>query len=159
MSSWLSTTLETSPATSDVSSVYPALHFLHNLTQPVFLCELEYFRGIIFLTTNSFSTIDPAFRSRVSIHLVFRSPPFYSRLILWGNFLARLPADEVHAKVSKKDLQELAKWELNGREIKNSIKTVRTWCVCKGFHMNLLRLESGIKVTAPQAKKVEEIEG
>jgi len=54
-------------------------------------------------------------------------------------------------------MQELAKWELNGREIKNAIKTVRTWCVCKDFGMNLVRLESGIKVTAPQARKVEEI--
>jgi hypothetical protein len=72
--------------------------------------------------------------------------------------LSRLPGDEVQAKVHKKDLNELAKWELNGREIKNAIKTVRTWCVCKQFQMNLLRLESGIKATAPQAKKVEEME-
>jgi hypothetical protein len=53
---------------------------------------------------------------------VFQSLPFSSRLLLLGKFLARLPADEVHAKVSKKDLQELAKWELSGREIKNSIR-------------------------------------
>lgn len=59
--------------------------------------------------------------------------------------------------MNKKDLNELAKWELNGREIKNAIKTVRTWCVCKRFQMNLLRLESGIVVTAPQAMKVEEV--
>jgi len=50
---------------------------------------------------------------------------------------------------------ELGKWELNGREIKNAIKTVRTWCLCKGFEMNLGRLEAGIVVTAPQAQKVE----
>lgn len=53
------------------------------------------------------------------------------------------------------DLEELAKWELNGREIKNAIKTVKTWCDCKEYDMSLLRLESGIKVTAPQAKKGE----
>ena len=38
-------------------------------------------------------------------------------------------------------------------------QAVRTWCDFKGFHMNLLRLESGIKITAPQANKVEEMEG
>ena len=64
----------------------------------------------------------------------------------------------MHAGVSSKDLQQLAKWELNGREIKNAIKTVRTWCVCKSFEINLLRLESGINVTAPQAKKIEEVD-
>ena len=121
----------------------------------IFLRELEYFKGIIFLTTNLYSTIDTAFRSRVNIHLVFKPLPFSSRLVLWEKFLGRLPGTEVRAKVDEREMEELAKWELNGREIKNAIKTVRTWCVCKGFEMNLLRLESGIKVTAPQAMKNE----
>jgi len=134
----------------------PSSHLPMRLTPaPVFLRELEYFKGIIFLTTNLYSTIDAAFRSRVNIHLVFQSLPFSSRFLLWQKFLSRLPGPKVQAKVSKKDMDELAKWELNGREIKNAIKTVRTWCVCKGFEMNLLRLESGIKVTAPQALKSE----
>jgi hypothetical protein len=79
-----------------------------------------------------------------------------SRLLLWQKFLSRLPNPQMVAHLTDNDMVELAKWELNGREIKNAIKTVRTWCVCKGFNMNLGRLESGILVTAPQAKKVEE---
>ena len=51
-------------------------------------------------------------------------------------------------------MDELARWQLNGREIKNTIKTVRTWCVCKGFEINLLRLETGIKITAPMSEKI-----
>jgi hypothetical protein len=126
------------------------------------LRELEYFQGIIFLTTNLYSTIDTAFRSRVNIHLLFSPLPASSRLLLWEKFLARLPNDnhsltKTIEGLNKEMLGELAKWELNGREIKNAIKTVRTWCVCKGFEMNLLRLESGIRVTAPQARKVEEV--
>ena len=125
----------------------------------IFLRELEYFRGIIFLTTNLYSTIDTAFRSRVNIHLLFEPLPPASRLVLWRKFLDRLPMER--GKVSplegleRGDLEELAKWELNGREIKNAIKTVKTWCDCKEYDMSLLRLESGIKVTAPQAKKGE----
>jgi AAA+ superfamily predicted ATPase len=121
----------------------------------IFLRELEYFKGIIFLTTNLYSTIDAAFRSRVNIHLLFQTLPFSSRLLLWQKFLSRLPAEDVKAKLTEKEMEELAKWELNGREIKNAIKTVTTWCACKGFEMNLLRLESGIKVTAPQSEKSE----
>jgi hypothetical protein len=159
MFSWPSVTPATSPATSSsrVRSPLPSSLLPNQLTPaPVFLRELEYFKGIIFLTTNLYSTIDAAFRSRVNIHLVFQSLPFTSRLLLWQKFLSRLPGPEVQAKVSKKDMDELAKWELNGREIKNAIKTVRTWCVCKGFEMNLVRLESGINVTAPQALKSED---
>lgn len=124
----------------------------------IFLRELEYFKGIIFLTTNLYSTIDAAFRSRVNIHLVFKSLPASSRLVLWKKFLSRLPGEDIIAELGDGDLEQLAKWELNGREIKNAIKTVRTWCVCKDFEMNLTRLEAGIKVTAPSSTKVEELE-
>jgi SpoVK/Ycf46/Vps4 family AAA+-type ATPase len=124
----------------------------------IFLRELEYFRGIIFLTTNLYSTIDAAFRSRVNIHLVFTPLSPASRLMLWRKFLSRLPpsskANNVLEHLSDDDLEELARWELNGREIKNAIKTVKTWCDCKDYEMSLVRLESGIKVTAPQAKKI-----
>lgn len=125
----------------------------------IFLRELEYFRGIIFLTTNLYSTIDTAFRSRVNIHLLFEPLPPASRLVLWRKFLDRLPMETGKVRplegLERGDLEELAKWELNGREIKNAIKTVKMWCDCKEYDMSLLRLESGIKVTAPQAKKIE----
>lgn len=57
------------------------------------------------------------------------------------------------------NLEELAKWELNGKEIKNAIKTVKSWCDAKVYEMNLLRLENGIKVTAPQGTKRESGDG
>ena len=58
----------------------------------IFLRELEYFRGIIFLTTNLYDTIDSAFRSRVSLHLLFRPLTAEARLLVWRKFLMR--ADE-----------------------------------------------------------------
>jgi SpoVK/Ycf46/Vps4 family AAA+-type ATPase len=129
----------------------------------IFLRELEYFRGIIFLTTNLYETIDTAFRSRVNIHLLFNPLPPASRLLLWQKFIERLPPSEVEGGEARRtidglveeDFKELAKWELNGREIKNAIKTVKSWCDVKGYEIDLLRLESGIKVTAPQASKTE----
>jgi len=91
------------------------------------------------------------------MHLVFGPHSLSSRLFLWLKFLTRLPDTEIQDKLSSKDLDELAKWELNGREIKNTIKMVRTWCVAKGFEMDLLRLEAGIVVTAPRARKMREM--
>jgi hypothetical protein len=66
------------------------------------------------------------------------------------------PKQEKKKKLSAKDLNELAKWELNGREIKNAIKTIRNWCIGKDLEMNLERLESGIKSTTPQATKIDD---
>jgi hypothetical protein len=37
----------------------------------IFLREIEYFQGVLFLTTNLYDSIDTAFRSRMSIHLRF----------------------------------------------------------------------------------------
>src|ERR1700761_1556509 len=80
----------------------------------IFLRELEYFRGIIFLTTNLYETIDMAFRSRVQIHLLFNQLTPEARLILWRKFLGRLPPAEGKnsgplADLDEEDLQELAK--------------------------------------------------
>lgn len=122
----------------------------------IFLRELEYFKGIIFLTTNLYDTVDVAFRSRVNIHLKFEALPAAARQVLWEKFLEMaLPLPNGKKEMMEEGvLRELGRWALNGREIKNAVKTVRTWCVCKGFEeMTLERLEAGIKVTAPQAEK------
>ena len=94
----------------------------------------------------------------MNIHLRFEALPAAARQMLWEKSLERalpLPNDSNKKKmVEEPVLVELGTWRLNGREIKNAVKTVRTWCVCKGFkEMTLERLEAGIKVTAPQAEK------
>ncbi|KAK1761536.1 ATP-dependent zinc metalloprotease YME1L1 [Echria macrotheca] len=116
----------------------------------IFLRELEYFRGIIFLTTNLFSTIDSAFRSRVSLHLLFKPLTPDARTLVWRKFLARVPEA---GDVSEDDFKELAAWELNGREIKTAVKMTRSWCEHKGYELSLDRLENGIRVTSPHASK------
>ncbi|DAA78907.1 TPA_exp: putative AAA family ATPase [Trichophyton benhamiae CBS 112371] len=129
----------------------------------IFLRELEYYRGVIFLTTNLYDTIDTAFRSRINLHLLFKSLSPSARLQVWTKFLSRLPPlpatagrkEEKSAlgDLNEEDLKELSMWQLNGREIKNAVKMVKSWCDQKGYDMTLSRMESGIKVSAPQATK------
>ncbi|SPQ20659.1 8e91407e-3944-4112-816d-64ed6737502f [Thermothielavioides terrestris] len=149
----------------------------------IFLRELEYFRGIIFLTTNLYSTIDSAFRSRVSLHLLFHSLTPEARMLIWRKFLDRLPPplakagpplpgrpdpaqgdpaeqqvvaatdQERDGVLTDADIKELAAWQLNGREIKTAVKMTKTWCDHKGYALSLSRLENGIKVTSPHATK------
>lgn len=126
----------------------------------IFLRELEYFRGIIFLTTNLYSTIDTAFRSRVSLHLLFKSLTAEARGVVWKKFLERLPQptekdgeDGEEAGLDDEDVKELAAWQLNGREIKTAVKMTRSWCDHKGYGLTLARVEAGIRVTSPHATK------
>lgn len=139
----------------------------------VFLRELEYFKGIIFLTTNLSSTIDLAFRSRVNIHLFFSPLSFPYRTQLWRKFLDRLLLEPPSSAASESsantnpgfrrletaEIEQLAAWEMNGREIKNAVKTARNWCLCKGYQISAERVESAIAVTAPMAKRMVEVQG
>ncbi|KAH0494597.1 hypothetical protein TgHK011_001214 [Trichoderma gracile] len=129
----------------------------------IFLRELEYFRGIICLTTNLYHTIDAAFRSRVSLHLLFQSLNRGARETVWRKFLQRLPEQKrLETSPYERDelptIGQLSLWQLNGREIKNAVRMVKSWCDHKDYAMTLERLESGIKVTSPHATKEGDID-
>ncbi|KAI8297576.1 ATP-dependent zinc metalloprotease FtsH [Colletotrichum sp. SAR11_240] len=95
----------------------------------VFLRLLEYYKGFMFLTTNRVTRFDPAFQSRIHLTINYPSLDFDSRLHIWKVFIERRKVDDCGALEPQKsglvedDLHVLAKLELNGREIKNVVKT------------------------------------
>ena len=76
----------------------------------------------MFLTSNRISDFDTAFESR--IHLTIHYPPLDipSRLHIWKTFVHM---GDLESRLNDKDLETLAKIEVNGRQIKNIIKTAR----------------------------------
>jgi hypothetical protein len=88
----------------------------------VFLRQLEYYRGVMFLTSNRISDFDAAFESR--IHLTIHYPPLDipSRLHVWKIFVQM---GDLESRLSDENLDTLAKIEVNGRQIRNIIKTAR----------------------------------
>ena len=119
----------------------------------------------MFLTTNLLSNIDNAFLSRCHIHLRYPPLSIQSRSTLWQNFLLRLQkttlseqlrgseAGGMTIKLPANGLDLLAAWELNGREIKNVVKTAHLWCCYNNSEMTLKSIEAAIRVTAPFADK------
>ncbi|KAK6506062.1 hypothetical protein TWF506_010986 [Arthrobotrys conoides] len=89
----------------------------------IFLRRLEYYRGLMFLTTNRVSAIDPAFRSRADLILPYPNLDASARRKVWSNFLDRFAPTTF--QISDKELDELAAKNLNGREIKNMVKTAQ----------------------------------
>ncbi|KAF5717230.1 P-loop containing protein [Fusarium mundagurra] len=89
----------------------------------VFLRMLEYYHGILFLTTNRISSFDRAFVSR--IHLAIHYPPLsqQSRQALLYNFLKQTSEDSADALSGQGVLDKLAAEDLNGRQIKNLVRT------------------------------------
>lgn len=85
----------------------------------IFLRTLEYYEGILFLTTNRVENIDSAFSSRIQIALEYPALDSKSRHHVWSNFLSRGTDHEL----TEAHLKELAEVDLNGRQIKNVLKT------------------------------------
>ena len=96
--------------------------FRRNTLVSIFLRALEYYRGILFITTNRIRTIDTAFQSRIHIALRFRSLTAPVRRQIWERFISRLDSSEARAKKELFErLDDLQEWELNGRQIRNVI--------------------------------------
>jgi ATP-dependent 26S proteasome regulatory subunit len=76
----------------------------------------------MFLTTNRVETFDPAFQSRIHISLDYQELSIDSRKTVWHNFLNTSTQDHTITKVQ---LDELARMNMNGRQIKNILKIAR----------------------------------
>jgi adenylate kinase family enzyme len=88
----------------------------------IFLRMLEYYEGILFLTTNRIETMDAAFESRIHLSLQYGELNKASRLHVWSQFLTRTGRVE---PFSAEQLEELAEEQMNGRQIKNVLKTAQ----------------------------------
>ncbi len=124
---------------------------------------LEYYSGILFLTTNRIGVIDEAFKSRVHICLRYPSIDLQSTRSIWENLLDRITRDNEAQRIKiafdKEDLLNFAEMHYkrhektfttwNGRQIRNAFQTA----VALGQHdrTNLLRAE---KLTEEQAEKL-----
>ncbi|KAF0559059.1 P-loop containing nucleoside triphosphate hydrolase protein [Gigaspora margarita] len=88
-----------------------------NMMVGVFLRLLEYYQGVLFLTTNRVVNFDDAICSRVSMFIHYTKLGPSERHSVWTNFIKR-------AGLSLK-AGDFIEYELNGREIRNVISIAR----------------------------------
>ncbi|KAH9889148.1 P-loop containing nucleoside triphosphate hydrolase protein [Xylariomycetidae sp. FL2044] len=92
-----------------------------NALVSIFLRRLEYFQGIVIMTTNRRQDIDEAFDSRIHFKFHYEELKEEDRFQVWKNFLNALTKETGGVKLSDEDLRSLSKEPLNGREIKNAV--------------------------------------
>ncbi|KAM0434029.1 hypothetical protein ACHAPT_003973 [Fusarium lateritium] len=118
----------------------------------IFLRTLEYYEGILFLTTNRVKNIDAAFQSR--IHMSLEYPPLdrSSRESVWRGFLnravsldAKVAGSAAH-NITDDETKALAGLELNGRQIKNVLKTANLLACHKGQKLSFEHLRTVLRV-------------
>ncbi|KAI1483504.1 hypothetical protein F4774DRAFT_164561 [Daldinia eschscholtzii] len=99
----------------------------------IFLRALEYFQGILFLTTNRVGDFDEAFLSRIHVAIGYEPLDDAAREQIWSNLFRKLKEDhkqggpdiryEYDAKEYVRKSQEIKKLEWNGREIRNAFQS------------------------------------
>ena len=89
----------------------------------IFLRILEYYEGILFLTTNRVENIDAAFQSRIHISMHYDELSYSSRRHVWENLVTASKRKDHGFRDF--ELDALGDWKLNGREIKNVLKTAQ----------------------------------
>ncbi|KAK3901240.1 ATPase family AAA domain-containing protein 3B [Staphylotrichum tortipilum] len=131
---------------ADVFLERRSLHDLHrNAMVSVFLRVLEYYSGILFLTTNRVTTFDDAFKSRIHIPIRYTDLTVESRRKIWRHFCGLVPGG---VDIDEKGLTKLAETDLNGRQIKNAIKAAESLAAFDGAKLDLKQLLQITKIQA-----------
>jgi SpoVK/Ycf46/Vps4 family AAA+-type ATPase len=89
----------------------------HNDLVSVYLRMLEYYRGIMFLTTNRIRDFDYAIQCRISVALCYPPLGLHMRRTVWGGFMEKVASTKSGAKYTGEDLDWLAQKEVNGRQV------------------------------------------
>jgi hypothetical protein len=132
---------------------------------PVFLRTLEYYQGILILTSNRVGTFDEAFRSRIQIALHYPDLNAKSRRQIWQNFLT--PLHETGTDEENDDmvneftqhLDELADHNMNGREIRNALATARQLALYKRQPLAWEHFDHALKTVGEFGKYLENVHG
>ena len=104
------------------------------LTRTVFLRVLEYYAGILFLTTNRVGTFDDAFKSRIHLSLYYPELKLTPTLKVWKMNISRTRSNLHHVDVDEDEIMEFAEKQYkkakkdntgrwNGRQIRNAFQT------------------------------------
>lgn len=96
---------------------------------PVFLRALDYFQGILFLTTNRVGSFDEAFMSRIHVQIGYDPLDDESRKKIWDAYFKKLSKNHenggqlIHCNYDAKEYvrreEDLKVLKWNGREIRN----------------------------------------
>ena len=109
----------------------------------IFLKLLEYYDGILFLTTNRVECIDAAFVSRISLSVHFPDLDAHARRVVWNNLL-----NLVTNKSDQIDTDALSQIVLNGRDIKHIVRLANIVAQSSKEPLNMNHIERFLKLRA-----------
>jgi DNA polymerase III delta prime subunit len=138
----------------DEADVFLEARSTHDLERnklvSIFLRLLEYYEGILFLTTNRVDNIDAAFESRIHLSLQYDELDKTSRKHVWETFLGKAKGVGVF---QEGELEKLADVQLNGRQIKNVLKTAQLLACKQDVPLQFGHVNTVLKLRNKNARK------
>ncbi|KAJ6007819.1 hypothetical protein N7540_011795 [Penicillium herquei] len=132
-----------------------------NALVSVFLRVLEYYEGILILTSNRVGTFDEAFVSRIQLSLHYPDLGTRERLQIWRTFFDRL--DRMDENINMSDLQAnldaLKHEKLNGRQIRNVITTARQYAKWRKVELRYEHLKDVIEISGRFCTYLDRLKG
>lgn len=136
----------------DEADVFLEARSTHDLERnklvSIFLRTLEYYEGFLFLTSNRVDNIDGAFESRIHLCLQYEPLSLEARRHIWAKFLEGMGRSE---GFTAEQIDALAQMELNGRQIKNILKTSQLLSTSKKRALNFEDVQIVTKLRAANA--------
>lgn len=120
-----------------------------NALVSIFLHQLEYYQGILILTTNRIAHCDTAFESRIHISIQYPDLDVAARKKIWITFFRNLEEVQPGAAgdFSDEDVTLLAQKNVNGRQIKNIFNSARIIAKEAGEELSMTHIDLVLRVT------------
>jgi hypothetical protein len=134
---------------ADVFLEQRSVHDVHrNALVSIFLRLLEYFQGILFLTTNRVETFDSAFVSRIHLSLRFQNLNTKAKRTVWKLFIDRVRSEEKMevAPILESDFNDLSRRDVNGRQIKNLVRAAQALAIHEETALSMAHIKRVIDV-------------
>ncbi|PYI31173.1 P-loop containing nucleoside triphosphate hydrolase protein [Aspergillus indologenus CBS 114.80] len=116
----------------------------HNEVVAVFLRCLEYYRGIMIMTSNRADAIDRAFQSRIHLTLHYPDLGVAAREQIWRRCMARARCQ--HA-LTDEEFQQLALVAINGRQIKNTVRVAALLAARRDMRLGMEQIYLVLRAT------------
>ncbi|OBR14150.1 AAA family ATPase [Colletotrichum higginsianum IMI 349063] len=128
----------------------------------VFLRILEYYEGILILTSNRVGTFDEAFKSRIQVAIHYDDLTKKSRKAIWRNFFDMIEEssdEDANMPELERRLDQLAQEEMNGRQIRNALLTSRQLAKHRNERLDWEHLSQVMKTSAAFNKYLKAVRG
>lgn len=111
---------------------------------------LEYYDGIMILTTNRIKSLDTAVQSRIHLAIQYKDLQIQQKYKIFSTFLDRIDQNRIEDrdKIEKNLKKELKKWMINGRQIRNIVSSADSLARSKHKKLSWEDLELAYDTTA-----------